>query len=143
MTSPIKNLINKLLQQPTESTQIQFFRYIFVGGVAFIVDFSSLFILTDFVGLHYLTSAALAFLLGLITNYILSINWVFNRRNYENIILEFGLFSLIGLIGLALNEIFIWFFTAELGIYYMFSKIITAIIILFWNFSARKLTLFR
>lgn len=141
--SSIKDLINKLLKHPTESTHIQFFRYIFVGGVAFFVDFSSLYLLTDFLGVYYLISAALAFILGLITNYLLSITWVFNKRSFDNLTVEFGLFSFIGIIGLGLTEIFIWFFTAELGMYYMISKIITAILILFWNFFARKLALFR
>lgn len=143
MKSTLKNSLQKLLKQQTDRISIQFFRYIFVGGIAFIVDFGSLFIFTDIFGLYYLISAAIAFILGLITNYILSINWVFNRRTLNNRTYEFGLFTIIGIIGLALNEFFIWFLTAEIGLYYLISKIITAIIILFWNFFARKLTLFR
>lgn len=114
-----------------------------MGGAAFLVDFGSLYILTDFVGLYYLTSAALAFILGLIVNYILSISWVFNKRALENPSYEFGVFSIIGIVGLGLNEIFIWFFTAELSFYYLLSKILAAILILFWNFFARKYTLFK
>ncbi|OPY27438.1 MAG: GtrA-like protein [Methanobacterium sp. PtaU1.Bin242] len=143
MKLTLKNSLQKLLKQQTDRISIQFFRYIFVGGIAFIVDFGSLFIFTDIFGLYYLISAAIAFILGLITNYILSINWVFNRRTLNNRTYEFGLFTIIGIIGLALNEFFIWFLTAEIGFYYLISKIIAAIIILFWNFFARKLTLFR
>lgn len=143
MKLTLKNSLQKLLKQQTDRIFIQFFRYIFVGGIAFIVDFGSLFIFTDIFGLYYLISAAIAFILGLITNYILSINWVFNRRTLNNRTYEFGLFTIIGIIGLALNEFFIWFLTAEIGFYYLISKIIAAIIILFWNFFARKLTLFR
>ncbi len=141
--SVIKNLARKLLKHPTGSTRIQFFRYVFVGGAAFIVDFLSLFVLTDYFGIYYILSAAFAFILGLITNYLLSIRWVFNQRSFDNKTIEFSLFAVIGMIGLGLNEIFIWFFTSELGFYYMISKIITAVIILFWNFFARKITLFR
>lgn len=141
--SQITNIIIELLKHPTNSTRIQFLRYVFVGGAAFIVDFFSLFLLTDYFGIYYIISAAFAFILGLVTNYLLSIKWVFNQRNIDNKTIEFSLFAFIGIIGLGLNEIFIWFFTSELGIYYMISKIITAIIILFWNFFARKLTLFQ
>lgn len=141
--SQITNIIIELLKHPTNSTRIQFLRYVFVGGAAFIVDFFSLFLLTDYFGIYYIISAALAFILGLVTNYLLSIKWVFNQRNIDNKTIEFSLFAFIGIIGLGLNEIFIWFFTSKLGIYYMISKIITAIIILFWNFFARKLTLFQ
>lgn len=139
----VKETLNTLLKQQSERTVIQLFRYFFVGGAAFLVDFGSLFVLTDFFGVYYLISAAIAFILGLIVNYGLSISWVFNNRTLENSTLEFGVFSLIGIVGLGLNEIFIWFFTAEIGFYYLISKMISAVIVLFWNFFARKFVLFR
>ncbi len=139
----VKETLNTLLKQQSERTIIQLFRYFFVGGAAFLVDFGSLFVLTDFFGVYYLISAAIAFILGLIVNYGLSISWVFNNRTLENSTLEFGVFSLIGIVGLGLNEIFIWFFTAEIGFYYLISKMISAVIVLFWNFFARKFVLFR
>ncbi|NYB26891.1 MAG: GtrA family protein [Methanobacteriaceae archaeon] len=138
-----RETVHKLLTQSTDKTGIQFFRYIFVGGVAFLVDFASLYVFTDYIGVFYLISAAIAFILGLITNYILSINWVFNRRSLDNKTIEFSFFAFIGIVGLGLNELLIWFFTAEIGLFYLLSKILAAIIILFWNFFARKLTLFR
>lgn len=139
----MKNILALLFKRSTDKTWIQFLRYIFVGGVAFLMDFGSLYILTDFFVIYYLISAAIAFILGLMTNYFLSISWVFNRRTFDNKPFEFGVFAIIGIIGLILNEVFIWFFTAELGFYYLISKILSAIIILFWNFFARKFTLFR
>ena len=139
----IINLIQRSLKDKTDKTHIQMFRYLFVGGAAFIVDFLSLFILTDFFGIYYLISAAIAFIIGLIANYFLSISWVFNKRKLKNRHIEFGMFAIIGIIGLGFNEIFIWFFTQDLQIYYLISKIFAAIIILFWNFFARKYILFR
>lgn len=143
MKVAIKNISKKLLKDQTDKTIIQLFRYTFVGGAAFIVDFTSLFILTDFFGVYYLLSAAIAFILGLVANYLLSVRWVFNRRTLENKTFEFGIFTFIGIIGLGLNEVIIWFFTSNMQIYYLYSKIIAAIIILFWNFFARKFALFR
>lgn len=139
----LKETALKLLTKSTDKTGIQFFRYIFVGGVAFLVDFGSLYVLTDYVGIFYLISAAIAFILGLVINYLLSVNWVFNRRTLDNKTAEFSIFAIIGIVGLGLNELFIWFFTAELALFYLISKILAAIIILFWNFFARKLTLFK
>lgn len=89
-----RETVHKLLTQSTDKTGIQFFRYIFVGGVAFLVDFASLYVFTDYIGVFYLISAAIAFILGLITNYILSINWVFNRRSLDNKTIEFSFFRL-------------------------------------------------
>ena len=138
----MKNVMHTLFKDQTERTLVQMFRYTFVGGAAFLVDFGSLFVFTDFFGVYYLISAAIAFILGLITNYALSISWVFNKRTFGNKKLEFGVFALIGIVGLGLNEILIWFLTEDLQLYYLISKIIAAILILFWNFFARKFTLF-
>ena len=143
MKVTIKDLSHKLIKDQTDKTKFQMFRYIFVGGAAFIVDFLSLFILTEFFGVYYLISAAIAFILGLIVNYLLSISWVFNKRTLKNRHFEFAVFAVIGTVGLGLNEVFIWFFTQDLQIYYLLSKILAAVIILFWNFFARKFVLFR
>lgn len=131
-----------LFVDKTESTLIQLFRYTFVGGLAFIVDFGTLYLLTEFINLHYLISAAAAFILGLLTNYFLSVKWVFSNRTIDSRGIEFLLFAVIGLIGLGLNELFLWIFTDLFSIYYLFSKIITAVFVYFWNFLARKYVLF-
>jgi putative flippase GtrA len=52
-------------------------------------------------------------------------------------------FAVIGLVGLGLNELLIYFFTEYADLYYLISKMFAAALILLWNFSARKLTLFR
>ena len=126
----------------TGNTLLQLFRYTFVGGFAFLVDFGTLAFLTEIVHIYYLVSAGISFLLGLTVNYILSIKWVFNSRKMEKQWLELLLFTVIGLVGLGLNELFIWVFTEIFFIYYLLSKIITTVIVYFWNFFARKYLLF-
>ncbi|KPL02914.1 MAG: polysaccharide synthesis protein GtrA [candidate division Zixibacteria bacterium SM23_73_2] len=122
---------------------IQLFRYTFVGGIAFLVDFGSLFALTEFCGVHYLISAAIAFILGLVTNYLLSIIWVFSRRTLKSRWLELYIFALIGVVGLGFNELFIWFFTERVNLHYLLSKIVSTVFVYLWNFFARKYILFR
>ena len=126
----------------TNNTNVQLFRYTFVGGFAFMIDFGTLYIFTEYFGIHYLLSAGISFILGLLINYFLSIKWVFNNRTMNNRLLEFFLFSGIGLIGLGLNELFIYILTNILLVYYLLSKIITTLIVYFWNFFARKVMLF-
>ena len=135
-------MFEKLLKDKTDNTLIQLFRYTFVGGIAFIFDFSTLYLLTEFFQVHYLISAAIAFLLGLTINYILSIFWVFKTRVIKSKWLEFGIFALIGIIGLGLNELIIWTFTEYVGFHYMASKIVSTVIIYLWNFFTRKCILY-
>jgi len=134
--------LEHLFKKQTNSIFIQLFRYTFVGGFAFIIDFSLLFVLTEYAGIHYLVSAAIALTAGLIMHYFLSIIWVFDKRKLVNKSVEFTLFAAIGIVGLGLNELFIWVFTEFAGLYYLLSKIISTAIVYLWNFFARKFTLF-
>ena len=69
----------KIFYGASDNLLIQFVRYFFVGGFAFIIDFGLLYILTEYAGLHYLLSATLSFIAGLVVNYIISCIWVFNN----------------------------------------------------------------
>lgn len=69
----------------------------------------------------------------------MSTKWVFNQENIDNRLIEFNLFILISTIGLVFTEVLLYLFTDVLGLYYLISKIISAIIVLFWNFIARRI----
>ncbi len=125
-----------------DRTFIQFFRYTIVGGLAFIVDFGLLYILTEWCGILYLKSACISFVAGLTINYVLSKHYVFSYSTVNNHLLEFGIFALIGIIGLFFTELFMWLFTSILNFYYMLSKATTTVIVYLWNFLARKYILF-
>lgn len=137
----MRTLIDRYLIKKSGETHIQFFRYIFVGGLATVVDMGTLFLLTTFGGVFYLLSAAIGFILGLSTNYALSIGWVFETTgDFKK---EFSLFAVIGVGGLILNEIIIWVLVDHLEIYYMSAKIVSVILVLFWNFGMRKKFVFK
>ncbi len=120
----------------------QFCRYFVVGGVAFVVDFAFLCLLTEFASLYYLLAACLAFMAGIAVNYALSISWVFDHRNLDNKVHEFAIFTVIGIVGLAFNAALMWSFTEVAGLHYLGSKVIAAALIFLFNFGARKILLF-
>ena len=105
----------KIFYGASDNLLIQFVRYFFVGGFAFIVDFGLLYILTEYAGLHYLLSATLSFIAGLVVNYIISCIWVFNNSKFRNRIVEFLFFAAIGVVGLGFNDLLIWLFTDCIG----------------------------
>lgn len=121
---------------------LEFIRYIIVGGISFLADYLLLWVLTEFLKVYYLISSAISFIFGLIINYTLSIQWVFNKRKLNSKNKEFIFFTLIGIAGLVLNQLSMWIFTEKLKIFYMYSKLISATIVLFFNFIARKYLLF-
>lgn len=125
----------------SSNTFIQFFRYIFVGGVAFLADGGSLFLITT-IGVNYLISVIFAFAIGLAVNYGLSKLLVFENSSVNGKI-EFLVYGIIGVIGLGFTEIIMYVLTEIAGLYFMVSKVIATIIVLVWNFVARKITLYR
>lgn len=136
-------IITKVVKDQTNNLLIQLFRYTFVGGVAFVVDFSTLFLLADKLHLHYLLSAEISFILGLLVNYALSTSWVFANRTVGGRWMEFAIFAAIGAIGLALNALIMWSLTDLAHIHYLGSKIVSTFVVFFFNFFARKIILFR
>jgi len=136
-------LIRKLFVEETDNWLIQLFRYCFVGGFAFLVDYGLLYALTEFCGCHYIVSATISFIAGLIVNYLLSTWWIFRKSKLKNKAAEFTIFALIGVVGLILNNVLLYVFTDLLGIYYMISKLITTALVMIWNFAGRKIILFK
>lgn len=130
-----------LFREKTTNTFIQFFRYIFVGGFAFLVDAFALWLCEKF--MHYMIAAAIAFVVGLAANYVLSICFVFSEsKQVTNKVKEFTVYAVIGIIGLILTEAIMYLCTDVVGLYFLLSKIIAAAIVLVWNFVARKKILY-
>jgi putative flippase GtrA len=136
-------MLTRLVKHKTDRTFVQLGRYALVGAVAFAADFGTLYVLTDFLHVYYLRSAALAFVLGLTTNYLLSVMWVFPTRTFRNRFFEYGIFGLLGVLGLGLNEILIYSLTEHARWHYLFSKVVATALVFLWNFGSRKVILFQ
>lgn len=130
-----------LFREKTTNVFIQFFRYIFVGGFAFVADAATLWLCEKF--MHYMIAAAIAFVVGLAVNYILSVCFVFSEtEQVKSKAKEFIVYGVIGVIGLLITEAIMYICTDIIGMYFLLSKIIAAVIVLVWNFAARKKILY-
>jgi len=132
------NWLYELFLEKTDDMKIQFFRYLFVGGFAAVVNIGSLYLLKEFLHIYYLVANIAGFVLGLITNYLLSKWLVFAKEDNMNGIIEFIIYAIIGVIGLGLDTLFIWLLTDKMQLYYMASKIVSTGLVFIWNFFARK-----
>ncbi len=123
---------------------VELFRYVLVSGIALACDVGLLLVLTEFAGLPYLVSAAIAFLAAMALAYWLSIVWVFRRRALSgHPAAEFAVFALVGVVGLGINQAVMAGFTELAGLHYALSKAIAIVFVFSWHFGARKLLLFR
>ena len=83
---------------------------------------------------------------GLVLNYAMSILWVFTactRILEKRKLAEFTLFALVGIAGVGINQLLMYLMVDGLGLNEMLSKMVAAVLVLMWNFGARKLILFK
>jgi putative flippase GtrA len=121
---------------PARSTRVQFFRYFWVGGISTVVDFSVYVVCLRILGIHYLVAQFIAYCFGFATNYILAILWVFART--DKFFREITTVFIITLFGLLWTELLLYLFVDGFGWGEVMAKVIATIIVLFWNFGARR-----
>lgn len=111
--------------------------------MGFALDFGTLYLLFNILGVNYLLAAGIAFAVGLVFVYFSSNRWVFEKRQMEDKqVLEFTLFAVIGVVGLGLTVLFMWLLVDFVGLYPLIAKLITTGLVLIWNFGARKYLLY-
>jgi putative flippase GtrA len=93
-------------------------------------------------GIHYLVAAPAAFMVGLVTIYLLSAHWAFAVRRYDDRRIEFAVFAAIGGAGMLLNQAVIYACVSAADLSPEAAKLVSAAIVFGFNFSARKLLLF-
>jgi putative flippase GtrA len=143
-----------LLLEPTQNNVIQFVRYMLVGGLATVADWVLLF------GFEYLIvtlsdstwvqtaakyiAAVIGFTAGLVINFLLTRAFVFNGQEARagNTAGEFAGHLVVGVIGLLLTEMFLWFGDL-LSIHFMLAKVVATVIVFFWNYLARKFIVYK
>jgi putative flippase GtrA len=94
-----------------------------------------------------LFAAACGFTAGLVFNYFLSLVFVFkniDEKAKRRKFFSFAVFTLIGIAGLGITELCMYagvrFFGQER---YLPVKIVTAAFVLMWNYTARKIFIFK
>ncbi|KAA9300544.1 MULTISPECIES: GtrA family protein [Aerococcus] len=118
----------------------QIIRFGLIGVIATMIDFALLTALTEWGHVHYLLSAGIAFVVATIFNYLASMRYVFvSRFSKEERIQELVLFVTLSVVGLILNQVFMWAFVEKLGLFYLLAKVLATVLVMAWNFISRKL----
>tara|TARA_Y100000310_G_scaffold339655_1_gene432976 strand:+ start:3578 stop:4669 length:1092 start_codon:yes stop_codon:yes gene_type:complete len=120
----------------------EFFKFVIVGGIGTIVNILILYLLTEKVGVYYIFSAIISFIVAMTSNFTLNKVWTFK----ENIKLDAGKkylqFGLVSVSALLVNLFFLYIFTEIFGIYYIISQIFAIGIALIINFLGNKVWTF-
>ena len=119
----------------------QLFKFGIVGGIAFVIDYGLLYLLTEKIGIYYLVSSLISFSVSVIFNYIASVLWVFDVDKEKSKVRTFIYFIGLSIVGLGINELIMWGGVDKLHIYYMLVKLFATAVVMVFNFITRKMFL--
>jgi putative flippase GtrA len=111
----------------------KFLKFIIVGFSGLAVDFSITILLKEKLKVHRYISSSTGFILAASSNYVFNRLWTFQSNN-QRVFEEYGAFLLISVIGLLINNLFLYLFEKKLRFY--FAKFLAIMVTSVWNFSA-------
>lgn len=130
----------------------QIMKFGVVGALAFVIDYGVYTILANGLQVNYLFANICGFVLSLIFNYVLSMKFVFERKENTDKKKEFVTFAVLSIIGLGMNELIIYGCVDgiyrnsivlqeqfSMGLAKQVGKIIATGIVMVYNFISRKI----
>jgi len=135
----------KLTNQKIDSKQkeliIQIFKFVVVGGIATIIDWTIYTVCCRVLNIYPLISNIISFSISVIYNYWASCKYVFKvtkNKSKKRLFIEFFVFAILGFL---LSELLLWIFFEKLGWDELLVKIFSTAIVMVFNFITRKIFL--
>ncbi len=145
--------LRAIFLEPTENGFLQFFRYLFVGGIATVVDWLLSFgaerLFATVTSLDpqvvYILATTVGFSGGLVTNFLLSRAFVFATQQARAKTKggEFLGHFTVGALGLGMSYLIVWAGTSFILDNYMLFRIIATVVVFVWNYLARKFFVYK
>ncbi|HEY4482775.1 MAG TPA: glycosyltransferase [Candidatus Paceibacterota bacterium] len=117
-------------------------KYVISGGSAAFVDIFSLYVLTEWLGLWYLISAGLAFLVAFWVSFFMQKHWTFqdgSAQSRKQAVVYFG----VALVNLGVNTLLMFFLVDLVHLWYVFAQMITGGLIAFSSFFIYRKFIFK
>jgi putative flippase GtrA len=111
----------------------KFLKFGVVGAFGMVIDFSVTFLLKEKFKIHRYISSSAGFITAASSNYLLNRLWTFASNN-PKVLVEYGTFIIISLIGLAINNLFLYLFEKRIRFY--LAKLFAIGVTTIWNFFA-------
>jgi putative flippase GtrA len=111
----------------------KFLKFGITGLTGMVIDFSITFLLKEKLKVHRYLANSAGFTVAATSNYFLNRIWTFHSSN-PRVITEYGSFFIISLIGLGINNLFLYIFEKKFKFY--LAKLFAIGVTMLWNFFA-------
>lgn len=118
-------------------------KYIFSGGMATITNLLILYVLVEFLGVHYLIASTAAFVVSIAVSFTMQKFWTFEDSSKDNIHAQFAFYLAVVLFNLALNTFLVYASVEWLHIWYFMAQFIAGAIIALISFFAYRNMVFK
>ena len=104
-------------------------RYIISGGTGAVVNIGTLFVLTHFLGVWYLASSVIAFIVSCFVSFYLQRTWTFEQNLPGTVTRHMSLYLAVALFNLALNTAIVYVCVEYIGLWYVLAQIVASVIV--------------
>ena len=109
-----------------------------VGFIGMCLDFLVTWLLKEKLRLNKYLANSLGFTCAVINNFYLNLKWTFQVGGNQGTNVYLVKFILISIIGLGLNNSFVYLFSDRLKINFYVSKALAVVCVFIWNFGANN-----
>lgn len=126
-----------LVELITRDLILKFLKFGLVGFSGVFVDFTTTFIFKEWFKVQRFLANAIGFTVAATSNYYLNRIWTFESHN-PRVMVEFGQFFLISMIGLGINTLIIWILDRKFQFNFYVAKLVAIGFVTIWNFIANS-----
>jgi putative flippase GtrA len=131
-----------MIPEPVRRFFLEVLGYGLVSAVALGADIALLRLMVEGAGMNFLPANALAFAVGALIAYFLSVRFVFRFHHLRNRGWEFASFVALGLVGLLVNSVALFLAISMAGLGLVTAKLLAAACTFATNFTLRRQLLF-
>ena len=117
-------------------------RYLISGGISFGTNIVILYLLTEYLGLYYLASVVLAFLVAFVVSFFMMKRWTFQDTSKEGVHQQMSIYLSVAVFNMLLNTALVYLFVEYIGVWYIFSQFIASLLIAVSSFFIYKYLIF-
>lgn len=121
----------------------QFTRFVIAGFCAFAINLAALYFFTDIVGIYYLISTVLAFLISFSVSFTLQKLWTFQDNSRDHLHIQIPAYLGMQLTNVSLNAALMFVFVEYLHIWYLYSQAVISLCLAAVIFFLNKKYIFK